>query len=770
MEHIGPEPWRDDQSTLNDMVRQGMAPLCHDGGGGGGGGSDGHAAVNVAAAALGRCAAGQARNSSRLYSADQGRLTLGLLPLSAISNGHTYFVQHPHAFCAPPCSRTAAAAPRARPSLPSLPSLSPGVEMPLGVHTTFQFGDSAGFAYGKRERMRQAGLWRPDLWPRRARRSMLAGRAGARLGLGSAEVEGATAESEAAPSGGKAGGEAEAEVKAEAEMEGEMEAEAEGERYVGFADWEVDGEAAWGGASLRNSSADLVRLQLRLDWTWRGRVLQLLLLASALNRTALLPPLRCHCDLAWTSMTSCRQPGAEGMALPFECPLDHLLDLPRWHTQRAFRWRAPRHLQHRAARRGGAHLSTRRLVFGGIPSSAAAVPPASRPALTNAPTTKLPEGLDDDGLRAALAEAGEAGGGVARGSSTLLEVALRGGDGALCGFRRKADGAAVAAASRLLRFTRLFCFTEGADAGVVHGAPCCTPHSLPTGWMADGDPRGDGYFPCAWGFATPAHPPAGAADGSCHRGAAAAGSAAVAEVEAPGVEAEAAEAGAAGAVLMCCVMPEHVRSVEGEAEAEGVREVERFVEAAVSAGIPASRIQLLSPSSAAVAAAASRLGARLVPMRPRPPIASGTSISGWAAVAASCVEHAAAVVERGRVVVLSTAQVCGTRMAHAWHMHGTRMAYARHVCRWYGCVTHRPGSHAARAARRLRARRRQRGVHVAWRGVRLSKLPGRTRSCFAPSSARRMSWWAPTCSPCYLLLTTHYSLLTTYYSLLTTHY
>ena len=28
--------------------------------------------------------------------------------------------------------------------------------MPLGVHTTFQFGDSAGFAFGKRERLRQA--------------------------------------------------------------------------------------------------------------------------------------------------------------------------------------------------------------------------------------------------------------------------------------------------------------------------------------------------------------------------------------------------------------------------------------------------------------------------------------------------------------------------------------------------------------------------------------------------------------------------------------
>jgi len=226
---------------------------------------------------------------------------------------------------------------------------------------------------------------------------------------------------------------------------------------------------------------------------------------------------------------------------------------------------------------------------------------------------------------------------------------------------------------------------------VVHGAPCCTPHSLPTGWMAEGDPRGEGYFPCAWGFATPARPPAGAADGTCDQ-LAAAGGAVVGE--APGAAAAAgagagaagaAEAGAgaeaAGAVLMCCVMPEAGSAEGGEADAEGVR----FLEAAVLAGVPAARIEMLaphaSPPSAALAAAASRLGARLVTMRPAAARAAGASSalsssssssaassasasaaasatsSGWAAAAASCVEHAAAVVQRGRAVVLSTAQV-----------------------------------------------------------------------------------------------------------------
>ena len=53
-----------------------------------------------------------------------------------------------------------------------------------------------------------------------------------------------------------------------------------------------------------------------------------------------------------------------------------------------------------------------------------------------------------------------------------MQVALRGGEEGLCGFRRKADGAAVAAASRLLRFTRLFCFTEGAGMRTMYMCMC----------------------------------------------------------------------------------------------------------------------------------------------------------------------------------------------------------------------------------------------------------------------------------------------------------
>ena len=45
VEHVGPEPWRDDQATLNELVRPGMTPLC----------SAGDA----------KCAAGQGNSMSR---------------------------------------------------------------------------------------------------------------------------------------------------------------------------------------------------------------------------------------------------------------------------------------------------------------------------------------------------------------------------------------------------------------------------------------------------------------------------------------------------------------------------------------------------------------------------------------------------------------------------------------------------------------------------------------------------------------------------------
>ena len=76
----------------------------------------------------------------RVYLAARGSgshpIRLGVLPLDRFLNGHTFFVQHVH----------------------TLPQAKPAVS----VHMTYQFAEGSSFAYGKRQRLREAGLWFVD--------------------------------------------------------------------------------------------------------------------------------------------------------------------------------------------------------------------------------------------------------------------------------------------------------------------------------------------------------------------------------------------------------------------------------------------------------------------------------------------------------------------------------------------------------------------------------------------------------------------------------
>ena len=78
------------------------------------------------------------RYAGRLFYAANGPQTikLGVLPLNRFLNGHTYFVQHAHTLR--------------------------GAPPPLAVHMTYQFAEGSKFAHGKRQRLRQAGLWHVD--------------------------------------------------------------------------------------------------------------------------------------------------------------------------------------------------------------------------------------------------------------------------------------------------------------------------------------------------------------------------------------------------------------------------------------------------------------------------------------------------------------------------------------------------------------------------------------------------------------------------------
>ena len=45
---------------------------------------------------------------------------------------------------------------------------------------------------------------------------------------------------------------------------------------------------------------------------------------------AVLPRTVCYCDKLWNNLVACRAAGAESMPLPFECPMDHIFNVPHW--------------------------------------------------------------------------------------------------------------------------------------------------------------------------------------------------------------------------------------------------------------------------------------------------------------------------------------------------------------------------------------------------------------------------------------------------------
>ena len=176
----------------------------------------------------------------RLFTAANGPsdITLGILPLSRFLNGHTFFVQHAHQL--------------------------PSAELPLSVHLTYQFAEGATFAYGKRQRLREAGLWMVDDDDYYRGRYITASRASANLQPVQSLGEGV-------------------------------------------------------------HSRDAIERHLA-EARHRSRVLRALLgLARATGRTVILPRMLCYVDYMWKEMIHGRVGGGETMALPFECPMDHVL-------------------------------------------------------------------------------------------------------------------------------------------------------------------------------------------------------------------------------------------------------------------------------------------------------------------------------------------------------------------------------------------------------------------------------------------------------------
>ena len=220
--------WMRDQPALNLLVREGAPALSP--------------AVRVPDDKRGRPG-----YRSVVYAANN-TLRLGVLPVAAFANGHTFFVQQHHVH-------------------------HPEDGAPYSVHTTYQYGDSHEYAYGKRQRLRQHGLWFVDenaYWE--SGKYLTISTEGVQVRFNGSEVVGTGAE-----------------------------------------DYKL--------AITRHFEEDKLR---------RVSIRNGLALAKALGRTFVLPPARCFCDKIWNTLKGCRALGAETAHLPFECPMDHIYSVEHW--------------------------------------------------------------------------------------------------------------------------------------------------------------------------------------------------------------------------------------------------------------------------------------------------------------------------------------------------------------------------------------------------------------------------------------------------------
>jgi len=185
---------------------------------------------------------------------------------------------------------------------------------PVAVHTTFQFCDTAEFAWGKRSRLRERLLWLvdPDSYYERV---------------------GPASEPQPEPT--------ELEYSGFLHLDGAL---------LDMSSWprpymrseasaaiKVEGSRSFVDATLaRKSDVHTMRdgpaRHLLLDSFQRRLIHDALALARAMKRKLILPPLQCWSDRYWNALVRGRFPGvrADAQPLPFHCPFDHLFDNEKW--------------------------------------------------------------------------------------------------------------------------------------------------------------------------------------------------------------------------------------------------------------------------------------------------------------------------------------------------------------------------------------------------------------------------------------------------------
>jgi len=216
-------------------------------------------------------------------------MSLATFPFMYFASGHTFFTQ----------------------------SLQPRLGfLPVAVHTTFQFGDTAEFAWGKRERLRERQLWAVDSDDYFAMEGNYAAGKGA-------EEDGFRGFIQLV---GQVDWTPEDFVRAEASSSIKL----EGSRSF------VDAVLARKAIDVHNMYRGNPNYHMQMDSFQRRLIHDGLALARAMKRKFIFPKLTCWVDRYWNNLEGGRFPGvsAQQHPSPFHCPFDHLFDLDKWvHSQ-----------------------------------------------------------------------------------------------------------------------------------------------------------------------------------------------------------------------------------------------------------------------------------------------------------------------------------------------------------------------------------------------------------------------------------------------------
>ena len=234
-----------------------------------------------------QCLAGASYGTGR--AGLQMPFTVATFPFLHFASGHTYFTQ----------------------SLQDRLGFAP-----VSVHTTFQFGDTPEFTWGKRNRLREKLLWLVDDDTYYTRQGP---------GTDPNEVH----------------------YRGYLQLTGTLvELVAPLMRNEASSSIKIEGDGAYSQQMLGNT-ADVFGLSdgnpnkhLLLDAFQRRLVVNLVALGRAMRRKVIMPRMTCWCDRYWWLLEACRFPGVsvDQLPLPFHCPFDHLYDLEKWvHSDVPFR-------------------------------------------------------------------------------------------------------------------------------------------------------------------------------------------------------------------------------------------------------------------------------------------------------------------------------------------------------------------------------------------------------------------------------------------------